>query len=128
MKNQILDSPLHYFFSDFLKKGETIIWEGQPSLQSDAAFDSNTDDYNNYDRYAITSSFIIGFVFLYFSKDTPYVGWFFFIALIILTAILPAWIRTKKKSYNYAVTQNQILFHYKKKLVWKKDFLCYSIF
>jgi hypothetical protein len=35
MKNQILDEPIRNSFSDFLEKGETILWEGQSEIKKD---------------------------------------------------------------------------------------------
>ena len=61
MKNLIIDTPFRDSFSDYLVKGETILWEGQPSLKSSSSFDSNPDDSNNYNRFAIITTFIIGF-------------------------------------------------------------------
>jgi len=36
MKNKILDQPFHDSFSDFLEKGEEILWEGSSSLKKDS--------------------------------------------------------------------------------------------
>ncbi len=36
MKNQILDEPIRDSFFDFLEKGETIMWKGQPELKEDS--------------------------------------------------------------------------------------------
>ena len=122
MKKLILDTPFRDSFPDFLEKGETIVWEGKPSLKSDSAFSSDPEDYNNYDRHAMVAVFIIGLIFLLTAEDTPYVAWFSFIVLTFLAVILPAWMRKIKKNYSYAITQKQIIFQFKKNWFGKNNF------
>ncbi len=125
MKNLILDTPFRDSFSDYLVKGETIVWKGQPSLKSASSFESDPDDSNNYDRYAIASSFFIGFILLYATRDTPYAGWLFFTILLFIMVIIPTWMIQKKKNYTYVITQNQILFQFKKS--WRNKKTLHSI-
>ncbi|MFK7774088.1 MAG: hypothetical protein AB8F94_18190, partial [Saprospiraceae bacterium] len=122
MKKLILDAPFRDTFADYLVKGETIVWEGQPSLKSSSNFDSNSDDSNDYSRFAIITTFIIGFIILCLIKGTPYISWFFYLVLIFNIIIIPIWLMNKKKSYHYAITQNQILFQFKKDWKNKKAF------
>lgn len=122
MKNKILDTPFRDSFSDYLAKGETIEWEGQPSLKSDSAFDSDPEDYNNYDRHAMVALFFIGLFLLFLAEDIPYLGWFFFIVLTLFVAVIPAWMRKVKKNYSYAITQKQIIFQFKKNWFGKNVF------
>lgn len=125
MGNSIIDTPFHDSFFDYLSKGETILWEGQPSLKSASSFDSDPDDSNNYSRFAIITTFSIGFIILCLIKGTPYISWFFYIVLIFNIIIIPIWMMNKKKNCTYAITQNQVLFQFKKG--WKNTTVFHTI-
>lgn len=88
MKNQILDEPIRDSFSDFLEKGETILWQGEPSLKA-----------TNFGPTSIEG--IIA-------------AFFYNIALSLIQKIMAI---GKNKKTTYAITSKRILFrlaHWKK--------------
>ena len=96
MKNQILDELTQHSLPDFLKKGETILWEGQPK------FKTKFFSVLLGDRKALTliASFL-GLIFLiYFCL--------IFLIPILLGILLSNFIKRKKTVY--FITNQQIIF------------------
>ena len=109
-KNQILDIPFRNSFPDFLKKGETIIWEGQPTHISQIDPFSKKGGYENYTYW--TAIFIV-VAFFPFNTNFSINGVIFTIGVIIIAFIIPWYRKRKKNNIRYAITQDQILFQFK---------------
>jgi hypothetical protein len=123
MKNEILDTPFRDSFADYLIKGETIVWEGQPSSINNFGNDDEASD--DYDNHRLFTMFIIGIgIFTYLTK-IPWLVFILFLTLFFLAIILPKWNRQNKRNFSYAITEKQILFQIKEK--WKRHPVVYSI-
>lgn len=109
MKNQILDEPIHDSFADFMEKGETILWRGNPRLNK-SHFDSILQDIIGH----LTGVTIILFILTLHLKD--FIGlWGGPVFLIIYLMIQHFWviyINRKKKNTNYAISQKRIFFSF----------------
>ena len=123
MKNQILDELTRDSFSDFLEKGETILWEASARKSGYSITPTNTDTKPKKEQ-SIIKTLILDFLFeLLFSVLGPI---FLFIIYLILSPFLEEigfWIlglatflivfifnRLKKKPAEYAITNKRILF------------------
>ncbi len=125
MNQQILDTPFKDSFFYFLEKGETIIWQGQPSLVTPYYDGNDVRPADDYDNHIFWSLLIMGMVFFIFIKQIPIIAFVYFFGLLFFGKILPSWVRNKKTSIRYAITQKQLLFQFKK--VWSNNTTCYSI-
>jgi len=122
MKNEILDDIIHNELQTLLKRGERIIWEGQPSNKINWKFHSfgNTWEIviNNFISYFWTILFGVFFlsifisIFLDSSIETKFIfGGAFLVAL--LSIYYRGYQRRRTK---YIISNDRILFQ-----VWKKE-------
>jgi len=110
MTKLILDTPYRDSFPDFLEKGETIIWEGQPSLKSEAT----SDEYEKYMKFSFWGIIVIAICAMILTGVSMFITGTLIIAVIIFK-VLPYLFFFNKKKFNYAITQKQILFEISKK-------------
>jgi hypothetical protein len=123
MKNEILDTPFRDSFADYLIKGETIVWEGQPSSINNFGNDDEASD--DYDNHRLFTMFIIGIgIFTYLTK-IPWLVFILFLTLFFLTIIVPKWNRQNRRNFSYAITEKQILFQMKER--WRRNYVVHSI-
>lgn len=124
MNEQILDTPFKDSFFDFLEKGETIIWQEQPSLNTafHGGFNAGPSDYDNHFFWAVS---ILGTAYLIFITKVLVIAIVFLSGLLFFGKLLPMWERRQKNSIEYAITQKQLLFQFKNP--WSNKSACYSI-
>lgn len=122
MKNLILDRPFKDSFSDYMIKGESIIWEGQPTSLNHLGNDDTSDDY---ETHRLITILFIGIILFLSWIDGPFLIISAFSMLFFFSIILPKLIRKNKRNFNYAITQNQILFQFKKK--WSHNLVLHAI-
>jgi len=120
MKDLIIDTPFRDSFSDFLEKGETIEWEGQPSWKTGHQYDATPDSYDNHVQITIWSLLIIIVTAMILNGTSPLIIICVLIAFIILK-VLPYLLLVKKRNFKYAITQKQIFIEFKKNLIGKKE-------
>lgn len=103
MKNQILDELTRDSFSDFLEKGETILWEGQPEK-------NKLTFIHEIILFLITN--FISFVTTVISTQKYTIG--IMILIIIFTVMVISRIKRiqRMKTTYYAITQKRIFFQF----------------
>lgn len=102
MKNQILDEPIRDSFSDFLEKGERIVWSASPRI-----YDPINDN--------LVSIRAVGLIYLWFAVSFSLelgIGWGTLVCLVIflLMAFHTIWKNRKRSEILYAVSQKRIIF------------------
>jgi len=106
MKNQILDELTRDSFSDFLEKGEKIIWVGKPNLTMESTWKNKLGKIS----FIIFSILILLEAFLYNKILLAWVKLFF---LLLFTFTLYRIYYAKKKDVEqiqYAITSKNIIF------------------
>lgn len=71
MKNEILDEPIRDSFSDYLEKGETILWKGEPDIKR-KNYGISIEGIVFYFLYSIVSSLIQSILHIGKNKKTDY--------------------------------------------------------
>ena len=122
MKNLILDSPFKDSFSDYMVKGESIIWEGQPVSINYLGNDDTSDDY---ETHRLITMLFIGIILFLSWINGPFLIILVFAMLFFFAIVLPKLNRKNKRNFTYAITQNQILFQFKEK--WSRKIVLHSI-
>lgn len=112
--DQILDTHFGNSIQEYLKEGETLVWEGQPNpifrmalLEVEGYHDVNTG-HVNIPGYVMGAMLFFSFIF-YHDKEWISLGITFIIGLpiIILPDIL---MHARKKNTKYAISQHRIFF------------------
>ena len=122
MKREILDAPFHHSFSDFLKKGETIIWEGQPSRVTHMGY-KDDDEYSQANK--LISFFVIWLLALMLDAENVSRVILLLFGVTTLAFIISRRKRKDKNNFEYAISQRQVLFKMKEN--WKGQDVVYSI-
>ncbi|HFC00199.1 MAG TPA: hypothetical protein ENJ53_05290 [Phaeodactylibacter sp.] len=112
MKNEILDTPFRDTFSDFLEKGEKILWENQPvklPLKGQMIF-----------IFLFVFMFLLIFVFMAASsRSASFFSTILVLCIIVILGIVgiyPMYRQfLRQKEVRYAITKRQILFRQKTK-------------
>ena len=127
MKNLILDTPIRHSFPDFLGKGETIIWEGEPCFDNMVHSESkkNSDEYSKERRIAFSFFAILFISYAIITKDY-FAGLIYFVALLVSLNVFYLSNRKFNGHYKYAITQKQILFQFKERW-WHRNHVFHSI-
>ncbi len=120
MKKLILDTPFCDSFSDFLEKGETIVWEGQPSWKSGYQYDATPDEYGNYMQFTFWSIVIIVIAAMILNGTSTLIIACSIVAIIIFK-ILPSLMLSNKRNFKYAITQKQVFIEFKKNIIGKQE-------
>ena len=115
MKEPILDTPFRDSAFDFLEKGETIIWRGQPTFMDNRYLDS--DKQSSW--YAL---FLVVTTFILFIKQISIILIVAYFVLMCSIKVATFWIPKNKRNINYAITQKQIIFQFKKNWFGKNNF------
>lgn len=115
MKKLILDTPFRDSFADYLAKGETIMWEGQPKFI--AIQYSNFDERSSWYALIIVVTTIILFI-----NQTSIILTFAYFILMCSISVASFWIPKNKRNINYAITKKQIIFQFKKNWFGKNNF------
>lgn len=109
MKNQILDDPIRDSFADFLEKGETILWRGNPQLNN-SIFDIIVNDIL---KHLFGVILILFFLTIYFMELLGMFGGFVIFSIFLI--IQHFWVvfkNKKKKQTLYAISQKRIFFSF----------------
>ncbi|MFK8009005.1 MAG: hypothetical protein AB8H03_21765 [Saprospiraceae bacterium] len=113
MKKTILDTPFHDSFSDFLVKGETIIWSGQPK--------------RNYSLDGFEIAILILLLFSLIISWRTSIGFAFFIGINIFFAwlIFTSKSRDVKEGENtiYAISQKRLFYKFNNRNTSKVFFI-----
>lgn len=120
MQKQVLDTPFRDSFADYLVKGETIMWKGQPSWKTGHQYDATPDNYGNHIQVTIWSLLIIVVTAMILNGTSPLIIICVIITFIILK-VLPYLLLLKKRNFKYAITQKQIFVEFKKNLIGRKE-------
>jgi len=110
MKNQILDTPFRDSFSDFLEKGEEILWEHSPKKSMYAIRSVKSKFYSNATIFKLLLGALLIGIFAYSIKTSVY----WFNILFLPCIFIFTWINQKinfiSNYSKYAITSKKILF------------------
>lgn len=119
MKNQVLDTPFRDSFPDFLEKGETLLWEGQPSNKSLQKMEPEPNNYSDHSQNTFWVFYTILIIVLIYNGGS--IGAIVAMILIgIFSKVIPFLFSVNKNNYKYAITPKQVLFEIKKNYIGKK--------
>lgn len=127
MNNQILDTPFRDSFSDFLEKGETIVWEGSPTDPEYAIVPVKKGliDFNRNQiiMWILATIFIMTYIFFYDELIATGAS-FLIIGLVLLLGALNK--KHHKRDFaEYAISTKRVLFksnHAKQKMYFDLPF------
>ena len=109
MKNQILDEPIRDSFSDYLDKGETILWSENPRL--------NISYFNHIlkepvEQLIIAIAIVLFLTFYLLEFLGPLGGILIFLTYLIIEHFWVGFRNIKNKTTLYAITQKRIFFSF----------------
>lgn len=110
MKKLILDTPFRDSFSDFLEKGETIIWRGTPRLNISYFNYILKKPLEQIPIFLLVTLFLTVFFLDFFG---PLGGIIINFIFIIIQHFWVEFNNRKKKRTHYAITQKRIFFSFK---------------
>ena len=109
MKNEILDELTRDSFADFLEKGETILWRGNPRLNKSLFYIILSDLKNHFFGVVISLIILTLFFKIFFGL---LVGIFVFSILLLFHHAWVFFKNRKKQQTLYAISQKRIFFSF----------------